>query len=443
MNDSSQSRPGSGRHDWGHTSRFISDLPDDEESRDEDDKLQVLFVDDEQSVLDGLRRMLRTERRSWAMRFANSPEEALRQMEAQPCDIVVSDLRMPNMSGAELLTCIRERWPGTIRISLSGEADKAALFRTISPAHQYLAKPCDPDLLRAAVSRAGALRRVLGNREISRIVGSGDDLPSLPALYDELRTLLASDDVSLQRVGQVIGRDIGMTAKILKLVNSALFGLRRHITSPVDAVNVLGLETVHGLVLNNQALDVIASQTMQGVNLEALNGHALRVAIMAREIVTYVKGSADLADAAFIAGMMHDLGRVIFAARLPDQYGHLVKSAIERGIPLYRAEFRVFQATHGEVGAYLLGLWGIADTIIEAVALHHEPLRSGNSRPLVLAALHVANAIDEHQHPEHLPTTGIEQGMVQRMGWGDTLGSLIGRCIKILARDEEPQGDQP
>ncbi len=405
-------------------------------------KLKVLFVDDDRSVLQGLRRMLRNRRKSWDMRFASGGREALETLAEVPADVVVSDLRMPEINGADLLTEIKERWPEAVRIILSGDTDKAAIFRTIGPAHQFLTKPCSAEQLCSAITRAGAMRRVLTNDRISSLVAGQDALPTLPALYNELKTLLQADDVPIARIGQVIGRDMGMTAKVLKLVNSAFFGLRRRITNPADAVNILGLETIHGLVLSTQAFEVMATEDMHGVDLEQLNAHVLRVAIMAKEVVTAMDLGKEAADGAFVAGMMHDLGRIILAARMPEQYGWTVDAAGRRGVELNQAERKVFRATHGEVGAYLLGLWGVADPVIEAVAWHHDPGQAASGLSPLLIALHLANAVDEISHPQRTPPGGIDDVVTAALGGAETVAKLTRRCTAVLERGGPADDEQ-
>src|ERR1700751_643330 len=104
---------------------------------------RVLFVDDEAMVLSGLQRSLRPMRNEWEMAFVNSGAEALQLMEHEPFDIIVTDMRMPVMNGAQLLEEVKRRFPQCFRIILSGQADQETIMRAVDPTHQYLSKPCD------------------------------------------------------------------------------------------------------------------------------------------------------------------------------------------------------------------------------------------------------------------------------------------------------------
>ena len=105
---------------------------------------RLLFVDDEAMVLSGLRRALHGMRAEWDMHFVDGAEAALKILDEMPFDVVVSDMRMPKMDGAQLLERVKMRHPDVIRMVLSGQSSRAAVLRSLAPAHQFLSKPCDP-----------------------------------------------------------------------------------------------------------------------------------------------------------------------------------------------------------------------------------------------------------------------------------------------------------
>jgi len=143
-------------------------------------KKRILFVDDEPNVLQGLQRMLRPLRDEWEMTFVSSGAEALQRLAQAPFDVIVSDMRMPNMDGAQLLTEVMQRHPEVIRIVLSGQANQEVVMKAVGPTHQYLAKPCDPESLKALVSQTSALRGLLTDATLKGLVASMKSLPSLP-----------------------------------------------------------------------------------------------------------------------------------------------------------------------------------------------------------------------------------------------------------------------
>ena len=216
-------------------------------------KKRIIFVDDEPLVLQGLQRMLRSMRDEWEMEFMDGGAKALERMAQAHFDVVVSDMLMPGMNGAALLAEVMQRHPHTVRIILSGHADKDLILKCVGSTHQYLSKPCDADVLKATVRRASAVDSGLKDETLRKLVGSMDRLPSIPTLYTEIVEALRDPEVSVETIGEIVGKDPGMTAKILKLVNSAFFGLRRQVASPAEAANYLGLDTIRSLVLSINA----------------------------------------------------------------------------------------------------------------------------------------------------------------------------------------------
>lgn len=359
---------------------------------------KILFVDDETKILEGLQRMLRPMRHEWEMAFAESGEKALELLAQQSVDVVVSDMRMPGMSGAQLLAEVRNRHPHVVRIILSGYSDYDLIFKSVGPAHQYLSKPCEADTLKLTVNRACALRDVLSNESLQLLVSKMQSLPSLPSLYNELLNELQSPTVTIRKVGQIISRDLGMTAKILQMVNSAFFGLRRHISSSVEAVSLLGLETVMTLVMTIQIFSQFKRADLGGLSLEALYAHSLRVGMIAKQIAQAAGEDNLHANDAFTAGLLHDVGHLVLVANVPERYRQFLTLVQTREQPFDVCERQLFGATHSEVGAYLLGLWGLPNSIVETVAFHHHPAQCLAQGFTALSAVHIANALEHEAH---------------------------------------------
>jgi putative nucleotidyltransferase with HDIG domain len=355
-------------------------------------KKQILFVDDEQNVLSGLQRMLYGFRKEWAMYFALSGAEALIIMETKPIDVIISDMRMPEMNGAELLHEVMKRRPGTIRMILSGQADSDLIIKAASVTHQFMSKPCDPEILKTSVCRAVELRTLLQNDKLKSLVSSMGDLPSVPAFYLEMVQELQSPEASIRRIGRIVARDPAMTAKILQLANSAFFGRQHRISSASEAVAYLGLEIIRGLLLAVHAFRQFEASTVNGFSIEGLWEHSISTAARARKIAEVEEADIQMANDAFTAGLLHDIGKLMLACRLPEAYAEVMDAARTSNLPLWKAEQQVLSATHAEVGAYLFGLWGLSDAIVEATAYHHRPSESPNAGFSALAAVYAANS---------------------------------------------------
>lgn len=362
-------------------------------------KKRILFIDDEPRVLQGLQRMLHGMRREWEMMFVENGRKALDIMDQQNFDVVVSDMRMPGMDGAELLKEVMNRYPQIIRIILSGNSDREMILKSVRTAHQYLSKPCDAATLKSTVVRACALRERLSSDEVKKLVSKMESLPSLPTRYAEIMTELQSPDPSIKRMGKIIEKDIGMSAKILQLINSAFFGLPHHISTPAQAASLLGLEIVKALVLSVQVFSQFDQSKLKNLSLNLLGQHSETVGHLSKKIYEMESNDKNIMCYALIAGLLHDIGKLILMTNFPKKYDSVISTAIEQHIVLPEIEMENFGVTHAEVGAYLLGLWGLPDFVVEAIAYHHNPSQCPCETFSPLSAVYVANIVEHEISP--------------------------------------------
>jgi putative nucleotidyltransferase with HDIG domain len=369
---------------------------------------RVLFVDDEPNVLDGLRRMLYPLRREWEMAFVQSGRDALSHLASSEFDVLVTDIRMPEMTGIELLSEVLHLYPQVIRMVLSGTVDQEMSLRTVALAHQYLLKPCDASTLRRTVERALDLRALLADAELKRLISRLPTLPSLPSVYTELVQALQSPDVSPQTLGQIVGADLAMATKLLQIVNSPLFGIRRQINDPSDAVVYLGTDTIRSLTLTISVFAEFDSRRCPSFSIEGVRDHGMAVAALSRKIAASLKLSCAETDDAYLGGLLHDIGKLILAHHCSEQYEEALQYARREGLPYRIAELNVFGTTHAEAGAYLLWLWGLPDPVTEIVARHHTP---GQGSALPVVVVHAADALLDGKE-EGLDMACLEQAGV-------------------------------
>jgi len=395
---------------------------------------QILFVDDETQLLNGLRRMLWDKRDIWDMYFAEGGAQALAILEQRPMDVVVSDVRMPGMDGPEFLEEVRRRWPGTARMILSGHSDRDFVFRSVKPAHQFLSKPCAPEDLKNAIDRVLRLSEVFTDVRLRDIITHIDTLPVVPAVFAELTEELRSPNASVKSIGEILSRDIGLATGILKLVNSSFFGMPRRIASTEQAVTLLGLETVRALVLSHYLFSRFDSERYPGFGLGTLWDHSLGVARCAKALATLEGGGKNDKDICFMAGLVHDMGKLILADLFEADYQRVLAVVHARNITTWEAEMELLGVSHSEIGAYLLGLWGFEEAVVLGVAHHHEPQRAGPKPPLSVSLVHVANAleheiviINRHYAPHPLDLGALENfEMVDKIPlWRETCRNLL------------------
>jgi putative nucleotidyltransferase with HDIG domain len=374
--------------------------------------IRVLFVDDEINILNAMRRTLHHMRSEWQMAFAESGDAALQDLAKEPADVLITDMRMPGMDGWQLLREVKQRHPKCVRLILSGHSDARSIMRTVGTAHQYLAKPCDSVSLKAAISAAYQLRQLLNSDRLAHLVGRVGMLPSAPKAFQEILACLQSPAASIADASRIIGGDVSMTANVLKLVNSAFFGARQTVTTAERAVAYLGLDTLGAVVLAHSTFKGSLVSVIPGFSLDALWQHSLEVATTARTLALFEKLPQSRADEAFLAGMLHDVGKVVFATRavpMPDGSPATDEQALAQ-----------MDVHHAQVGAYLLGLWGFPNPIIEAVAYHHAPSQAGGEGLTLPKLIHIADRL-VHQRLADRPQQldgGLEPALLENLGLG-------------------------
>jgi HD-like signal output (HDOD) protein/ActR/RegA family two-component response regulator len=401
---------------------------------------QILFVDDEVRVLQGLGRMLRVMQHEWEMTFLDDPRKAADLLEQQTFDAIVVHMRMPQLAGAALLAKARERRPGMARIVLSGQAEREAAVRSVGLAHQFLAKPCDADTLRATVARACELRRLLAEAGLADTVCKLGKLPSLPRLYEAITTEMSREHVSLKRVASIIGQDLAMTAKVLQLVNSAFFGFGRRVANVDQAVSYLGMDVIRSLVVSHAAFAAFEASDLEF--FQDLWRHSSMTGALARFIAERESSDPTIHGEALQAGMLHDIGSLILAARLSDRYRKVRRRADSGEAPLVACEQAEFGCDHGRIGAYLMGLWGLSDRIVEAIAYHDRPAECAFRQIAPLTAVHAGSALILEAVGKAEFETTLDMDYLASLGCADRVPQWREEAQRIVTRSAE-QRDEP
>ncbi len=390
---------------------------------------RILFVDDEHNVLSGLQRMLRGMRGEWEMHFVDSGEKALAVLATQPFDVIVSDMRMPGMGGAELLAEVRRRYPGVLRIILSGYSEAESVMRTVGPAHQFLAKPCSDQTLIRVIRRALELRRMVDSAKLRSLLAGIKNLPTPSDTYYALMKYIELPQASANGVAEIIGRDMAMTAELLKLTNSAYFTMPSRVTSPLQAVRILGFETLRALVLRIGIFRSFTGLEAMGRLMDDLNHDSFRVARMAERIARLEGMDVRQVEEAFCAGMLSPIGMLVLLDHLPAKFAR-AKQAVAHGEDPLDAELAVFGASHLQVGAYLLGFWGFKQAVVEAVAFSGRPSVIQGDQFGVPAAVHVARvlagpspAYASADVDREVGRMALDFGYLEGLGKGDRLAA--------------------
>ncbi len=370
--------------------------------------MTVLFVDDEPQALQAIDELLLEVDADWDCAFALTGKEAIAMLDEYPIEAIVTDLRMPGMDGAMLLNYVSEHYPKVVRIVTSQRNDRELVLRAVECMHQFLPKPCTAMQLKSTVDRACCVRDLLISDALQRLIGGLSKLPSVPEVYRRLTRELCDEDASIQSLGKIVAEDAAMTAKVLQIVNSAIFCLGHQVSDPVKAVSLLGASTLKSLVLAIGIFREFERMGTDGFTADTLMHHCLRAARVAKAIGYAESLDEDSLEDAITAATLHDIGKLVLFSVDPQSYNQAARIAETRGVEMWRAERQVFGADHAAVGAYLLSIWGLPQRIVEIVALHHMPTRAFEMSFSPLSAVVSANFLCHHGGPATLPDPGDE-----------------------------------
>ena len=362
---------------------------------------KILFLDDEENIINGLKRMLRPLRNEMEFHFFTDSDEAIKSLDEIEYDIIVSDMRMPKIDGSEFLKLVKNKQAHATRFILSGHADDELIIKSIGVSHQFLSKPCDAEVIISKFRKTLELRKKLNVKEFGEdILKSLEELKTLPQIYASVKEKMDDDDTTIKDIAKVIYLDPLLTAQILKIVNSAYFGIPRNITDIETAITYLGMNRLLSIILSLEFFARMPSNIDQS-NFDKIFNHSLELAGLAKEIANDLKLEHDQQNEVFISANLHDIGKVIFFNVYLEGYSPFISEDIET----VNKESTTYTTTHSEVGAYLLGLWGFNENIIEAIIYHHDKayfVNTNDNRPSKI--LHLTHEIFNHHNslPEYI-----------------------------------------
>ncbi|MFT5924520.1 MAG: HD-like signal output (HDOD) protein [Paraglaciecola sp.] len=324
--------------------------------------MKVLFVDDEQFILNALNRALFTT--GWQIKYATSGEQALDILKNFAADFIVSDMRMPGMNGVDLLEKVSQLYPSTVRIILSGHADLDLSVRASYVAHQWFNKPCDLLVLKTEIERINNIRCDIAYEEVRQIVGAVNTLPSVPKTFINIKIMLRTKSVTMKDISSLIAEDPSLCAKVLQVVNSSFIISSNNVTKIEDAVIRLGVEAVSNIVAVAEIYSSIVA--VPSVFLQETLQKGLQIAKLASKIAE--KSDRDIT---MLAGILHNIGELILWQLNPEGINVYLENR-KRGQDNTELEQQIFNVDNIQIASYLLHLWHFPYSIIECITLQNK-----------------------------------------------------------------------
>ena len=357
----------------------------------DDDKKRILLVGENPLLKRQMDDMARQASLLWEFSTAPTPAVALKILGDQPFDGFVLEASEEDIRTGEFFTTLARQNPQAIGYLCCHPKEIEGYQRSVGGRIYYLSNQWDSEGTESAMRRAFLLVQLERSAPLRVLAQRIGETPRLPQLYSDILRQLESPDSDLERIAQLLSTDPATCATLLKGANSALYGLAQPTTNVFDAVMTLGLEQTKAIVLYSQFLTQLNAAACQAFSVDDMWYHALQTASFARWITKEETRVQRSVDAAYTAGLLHDLGKFILAANLPSEFGAIIAQARAQGKPPGEVEQETFGTTHAELGALLMARWELPFPIVEAIAWHHAPLNSKSKVFDSLTAVHVAN----------------------------------------------------
>jgi len=356
-------------------------------------KIRIMFVDDDPMVVRGIARNMSMMGVKMDIIVRTSAEEAIKTLEKELADVIITDLYMPGIDGSALLEEVRTRYPTVLRFVLSGEAKPEVMIQAARLAHQYLSKPCETAVLHKTIVETMARMGTIKKPEVARTISLLEAVPSRQVSLAEFLQLLNDNSTPLEKITSSLKRDPGLCARLLKVANSPYFGHAGSVESLDDAIGLLGMDMILSMAATHKLFAVTPPPPSSNLNLEELWEHCVHVGSLARHIGYKLRAPQSVLREAGTAALLHDIGKLILAYSSPTAYAAAYTRAAADHMPGWQAEYFIFGNHHAEIGGCLLKLWGLPTAVVDAVSMHHTPHHSAETHLGPVTLVHIADVV--------------------------------------------------
>ncbi len=353
---------------------------------------QILLVDDDSRLLQAMSRSLYHTSYPWEFTFATSGKEAMTLMEQRSFDLLITDMQMPHMTGAELLSITAWKHPEIIRFALSGYSDQTTIISALGLSHQYFSKPCDTNNLWHIISRVFRFRTLLDHKQIHRNITALETFPLLPKTMETLSEALNTATPCYADIAHIASTDVGLTAKLLHIANWSFFTSGTPICSLEVAIEHLGIDLLRSMVLASSVFRVFDESELTSFAIQNLYSDSISTSKFADRISQSLGANPDESNDARMAALLQDIGRLLLIVSRKAEYQVVYEEHLETGLPLEELETKMFGVNHADAGRALLTLWGIPDSVVDAIEIQDET-RSNSSPLRALAAVRAARDV--------------------------------------------------
>ena len=360
----------------------------------------IYIVDDEPQIAELLGHLLAVRNKNWKIKIHKNPLNAIKNLESEKPDIVISDYCMPEMQGTEFLENIRIVAPNSLRVLISGNANPTTIATKLTAAHQFLAKPFSPSIVALKIEKALNAFDRLQDPKVQTMVMGLKTLPALPEIYFQLLETLDNYQADIQDISKILKQDGAIMAKVIQLANSPLFAKTvdwkqqpTMTVSPNEAIGILGTERLKATVMEHQMFKDFNIEPNQ-LATDLLDKNRGETAKLTHQTAIRMQLKDNESKAAFAAGLMHDLGRLVLIDNYPQQYKTICKRAKKEKKPITELEKEIFKITQADVSSFLVSLWGLDQKVATALEFQEKPWEATDKKEQKIAtALYITKEL--------------------------------------------------
>jgi putative nucleotidyltransferase with HDIG domain len=264
---------------------------------------------------------------------------------------------------------------------------------------------------------------------LEQLIGKGQDLPSLPEIYLRVSEQLEDESSTVQKIGDTVQNDPAITTRVLKMVNSAYYGMPNEVASVSQAVSLLGRERLKHILIGSVLRGVFSEQENPAFSMQVFWQHSIKTAIIARQLATQISTIKE-AESMFTAGLLHDIGKLLLFNKLPDRMLAAEEYMIQKRVDVLSAELSQVGVTHTAVGEALMDHWGLPQLLIDCTRNHHEVVHDGPNRDAT-HLIYLANCLSTYVPPLDEQET---QNILDDIENWDGIRDARADCIRLSAR---------
>jgi len=400
--------------------------------------ISILMLDQQSELKNSLEKRFQKANNHYEILFTSSEDEVPIILENENIDILICEMSMLKNGGVQFFEDINQKHPDIIRFLFIEDDEQDLALKSMLHINHFIKKPVDANIICRFIDRIVNVRTVLGSEKLLLLSTRVNNLPSLPEVFFQLMEELQTECPSVPKISKLIEHDSSIASRIIQIVNSPAVGLSHRINNIEQAISLLGLIMTKTLVMYAGVNSYLHTPVHILATAESINNHSFTIGNLAEAISMAETGSYALSQEAKMAGILNNIGYLLLLNN-PETQINIKNILYAEKQTLFEAERMHTSITHGEIGAYFLGIRGFNESLLEAIAYYYRP----NVRPAsgfnTLTSLHIANALTPSPLKSIIPCKKLQLDYhyIEKLGLIDRIETWQAIAQDIVTADTQ------